>query len=142
VQWPEVNVWLPAASAIGGALVASLAPIVVGIMNARAEARRERLRLAVQLGIEEHRHLMETARVRAKTVGAATPIGVPPVSATVLYHIQMLDLLQSLGDLEPKDFVWLRERAKAIYEALAETSEQPEMPATAEAARQEGEGSR
>ena len=125
MQPPEVNIWLPAAAALGGALIGSLAPIVVGVLNARAEARRERLRLAVQLALEDHRHLIETARARAKTVGATTPIGVPPMSAIFHYHARMLELYQTLGDLEPKDFVQLRSQTKEIYDALAAASVDP-----------------
>jgi hypothetical protein len=113
----EINVWLPAVAALAGALIGSLSPIVVGLINARAESRRERLRLAVQMTIEDHKHMMEIAKLKAASRGIT--VGVPPISAVLAYHVEVLEAFEKAGTLEAEDFVALRARAKASYEALA-----------------------
>ena len=114
---PEINVWVPAASALAGVLAGSLTPIVVGLLNARSESRRERLRLAVQMALDENKAMMDQARVKAESTGFT--VGVPPISATLAYHAEVLELLERAGRLEPEDLVALRARAKAMFEALA-----------------------
>jgi hypothetical protein len=113
----ELNVWIPVLSALAGALIGSVSPVVVGLINARAEGRRERLRLAVQMAIEDHKHLFAMAQEKARTYGQT--VGVPPISAVLAYHVEVLEAFQKAGTLEPEDFVTLRARAKASYEALA-----------------------
>jgi uncharacterized membrane-anchored protein YhcB (DUF1043 family) len=61
----EINVWISALSALAGALIGSVSPVVVGLLNARAESRRERLRLAVQMAIDDHKHMMDEARAKS-----------------------------------------------------------------------------
>ena len=51
----SVNVLLPAITGLLGALIGSLGSIVTSLVQCRAEHRRERIRLAVQLTIEQHR---------------------------------------------------------------------------------------
>jgi hypothetical protein len=86
----EINVWIPTPSALAGALIGSVSPVVVGLLNARAESRRERLRLAVQMAIEDHKHMMDEARAKAKS---GVTVGVPPISAVLAYHVEVRDLL-------------------------------------------------
>jgi hypothetical protein len=113
----EINVWIPALSALAGAFIGSLSPVVSGWINARAESRRERLKLAVQMAIEDHKHLFTMAQQKARSTGAV--VGVPPISAVLAYHVEVLEAFQKAGTLEPDDFLALRARAKASYEALA-----------------------
>lgn len=113
----EINIWIPAVSALVGALIGSVSPVIVGVVNARAESRRERLRLAVQMAIEDHKHLMALAREKASKY--RQEIGVPPISAVLAYHVEVLEAFERAGTLEPADFVALRERAAASFKALA-----------------------
>jgi hypothetical protein len=112
---PEA-VWVPAVSALSGALIGSISPVVAGLLNSRAEARRERLRLAVQLALYDHKHLMEDARVKAK---AGARVGVPPVSAVLAYHAEVLETFEASGELTPEDFLRLGKGNKAVFDALA-----------------------
>lgn len=114
----EPQIWLPAAAALAGALIGSIAPVVVGLLNAHAEARRERLRLAVQLAIEEHQRMMELAKHRLST-GKSTDIA--PLSAILGYHAQLLERLQDVDSLTDADFELIRNRAKKAFHALAGT---------------------
>jgi hypothetical protein len=112
------EIWLPVASALGGALIGSIAPVVVGWIQTRAEARRERLRLAVQLGIEDHKHLF--GRAEALSTTHKRRVGVPPLSAIVQYHMSVLLILSKHEALKPNDFVELRNQSKAVFKALSD----------------------
>lgn len=51
----STNVLFPAIAGLLGALIGSLGSVVTSLFQSRAEHRRERVRLAVQLTIEQHR---------------------------------------------------------------------------------------
>jgi len=114
---PEINVWIPVLAALAGALIGSVSPVVVGLVNARAESRRERLRLAVQMAIKDHKDLMAVAREKAQKLGVG--IAVPPISAVLAYHVEILEAFERAGTLEPADLTAVGARAKASYKALA-----------------------
>ncbi len=107
---------ITAGAALLGALCGSLAPIVVGRMNTTAESRREHLRIATQLALAEHQHLMDQARATANRAGG--PIPVAPIAATFDYHLELLRLAEIGRSLEPEDFVRLRQRSKLVMDAL------------------------
>jgi hypothetical protein len=93
-----MNVLVPAASALVGVLIGSITPIVNGWMQARFEHRRERMRLATQLAIEDYRVAMEKAKNgRPGTL-------VPPLSLFVVYHTLLLERIASGKQLTPEDF--------------------------------------
>ena len=58
------NVLLPAITGLLGALIGSLGSIVTSLFQSRAEHRRERVRLAVQLAIEQHRIWADVDKVK------------------------------------------------------------------------------
>jgi hypothetical protein len=70
-----------AGAALLGAFLGSIVPGIVALTNARVETQRERLRLAVQLALAEHEHLMEQARETAKR--ASTAVAVPHPCSTI-----------------------------------------------------------
>jgi hypothetical protein len=110
-------------AALAGALLGSLATIAVGVINGRAEGRRERLRLATQLAIEEHKHLVEEGQ---KHANAGRNVGVAPISSMVAYHMALLERLKDGAELSPEEFIELRNRNLAIFTALA--AESPRRP--------------
>jgi hypothetical protein len=112
----DVNVWLPVVSALGGALIGSLAPITVGLLNSHAEARRERLRLAVQLALEDYKHLRADAVEAARRTGKLA--GVSPIAAVFAYHADVLNTFNKKGELTPEDLVQLNKRAEATYDTI------------------------
>jgi hypothetical protein len=83
----EMSIWVPAISALAGAVVGSIAPIVLGVIQTKAEHRRERMRLATQLAIEDHHANIEIAKINR---GKAW---IPPLSLRVAYHADLLELL-------------------------------------------------
>lgn len=115
---PEISIWVPVISALAGGLIASIAPIIVAWRNDRAETRRERVRLAVQLAITDHAHLYAVAKDTAAAHRGAT-IGFPPMSAVLAFHLQLIDALITTNNLGSVDFTAIQERAKKSYDALS-----------------------
>jgi hypothetical protein len=118
-----MNVLVPAIAALAGALIGSLAPIVVGIMQSQAEQRRERMRLATQLAIEDNRVAMQRAQLQPGRHS------IPPLSLYVLYHADMLELLSTGRAVTPEDVRRVRERSRAVMDATEESqAEDPKSP--------------
>ncbi len=101
-------------AAVAGALIGSLAPAVVALLNSRAETRRERMRIATQLALADHHRIMAEAQ-------AADPFGaVEPVAATFVHHLQLLELTaKGSMKLKPQDLQYLREHYAYIRQAVA-----------------------
>src|SRR5579863_7534514 len=91
----SVNVLVPAAAALAGALIGSLAPIVVGLIQSRAEHKRERMRLVTQLAIEDHKAAIELVKLNRR--GA-----IPPLSTYVAYHADVLALVAAGKSITPQ----------------------------------------
>ncbi len=106
-----MNVLVPALAALAGALVGSLAPIVVGIIQSRAEHRRERMRLAVTLAIDDQRGAIQLMKVTGTD-------SIPPLSTYVAYHADMLALVATGKSITPEDMRRARERSRARMEAV------------------------
>ena len=51
----EINVWVPAISAVAGVLIGSIAPVLFGLINTRAESRRTKRLRAVREMLEERK---------------------------------------------------------------------------------------
>jgi hypothetical protein len=107
---------ISAGSAVLGAFFGSIAPSVVAYLNSAAETRRERMRLAVQLALAEHKHLMAQNQVIANRTGQSVPV--VPIAATFIYHMQLLDLTEKSLEVKPQDLVILRQHNKYILDAL------------------------
>jgi hypothetical protein len=44
---------------------------------------------------------------------------IPPISAVLAYHVEVLEAFEKAGKLKPDDFVAVQARAQAAYQALA-----------------------
>lgn len=127
----EFNLWVPIVAALGGVLIGSLAPIVIGVLNAGAETRRERLRLAVQLAIEDHRHLRASAVAAARLSGREP--GVSPIAAVFAYHAAVLETFQKKKKVTPTELAKLYREAEATYDAMIEAQEASDAAAASRA---------
>lgn len=114
----EMNVLVPAVAALFGALIGSIAPIIVGIVQARSEMRQERMRLSTQLGIEDHKTMQELRAIRI--ANGKSDGGVAPLSSFVAYHADILDFIAQGKSLTPEQFVEHRKKASEIFSALNE----------------------
>jgi len=121
VDAPSVNVWLPAAAALAGAAVAQISPVIVAMLNARAETRRDLLRQAVAVAIEDHKQLIEHAQRHARATGQS--VEVPPLSAIVGYHVEILKYYQRKGRIDLDAFMESRSKFKEIHEAIVKSTD-------------------
>jgi len=121
---PEIpmNVLVPAAAALAGAFVGSLGPLVVGIIQARSEHRRERMRLAATLAVDDQRAAIELLKLTRRG-------SIPPLSAYVAYHADVLALVARGKSITPEDMIRARERSRAVMDAVeGAQAEDPKSP--------------
>jgi hypothetical protein len=86
----------PALAALLGAAIGSLGSFAGMWIQQRHQTRRDRLKLAADLGLADYKENL--ANLKTKQQGS---FRVPPVSAYVLYHAQFLDALAA-GDVTPE----------------------------------------
>ena len=118
----QMSVWVPVIAALAGGLVASIAPIVLGLIQSRAEHRRELLRLSTQLAIEDNKAALEKARM------ARGRVAIAPLSLSLNYHMRLLNLLATGNAISTPEVIELRDQCRALFEALdadAETNPPP-----------------
>jgi hypothetical protein len=70
-------IYVPVLAALSGALIGSLSSIGTIYIQTRISSRRERIKQAVELAIEDHR----AAREVAKMNGAGRTVMLPPITA-------------------------------------------------------------
>jgi hypothetical protein len=74
------------------------------------------MRLATQLALAEHEHMMSHAKEVATRKGIT--VSVPPMAATFIYHLQLLDLAESSLEIKPEDLATLRKHGEHLLNAL------------------------
>jgi hypothetical protein len=120
-----MSVLVPAVAALAGAFVGSLGPLLVGIIQSRAEHRRERMRLAATLAIDDQRAAIELVKLSRRG-------SIPPLSTYVAYHADVLALVATGKSITPEDMVRVRERSRAVMDAVegaqAEDPQSPQRP--------------
>jgi hypothetical protein len=125
IQTVPMSVLVPAVAALAGAFIGSLGPMVVGIIQSRAERKRERMRLAAMLAIDDQRAAIEMVKL-------TRPGSIPPLSTFVAYHADVLALVAKGRSITPENMVELRERARAVMDAVkgaqAEDPKSPQRP--------------
>ncbi|MDQ2653801.1 MAG: hypothetical protein M3Z20_12265, partial [Chloroflexota bacterium] len=106
----EPSLWIPAAAALAGALIGSLAPLLVALISARRERRQEIARLAFSAGLADMQHSVEVVKLNK---GKAR---IPPLSVYVLYHAEVAKLI--MDGIEPTKERMSMISAKTISLAL------------------------
>ena len=82
------ELWSPFLAALFGAIIGSFTSVFIVVVQTRSERRRDRIRLAVQAAIEDHKRVFEMA----EKIG--TDNIVQPLSSYIHYHARILDLLE------------------------------------------------
>jgi hypothetical protein len=108
-------IYVPVLSALAGALIGSLSSIGTIYIQARISSRRERIKQAVELAIEDHR----AAREIAKMSNPGRTLMLPPITAFLHYHEEVLRALDA-GPLTTNTLREIRNRNKAIMAMFEE----------------------
>lgn len=105
-----MKVLFPAVTALAGVLIGAGVSIFRDVWQSRAEHRRERMRLAVQLAIEQHRMWME--------IGKTSPIETPPLLITFLSQVDLLTDIANDREITPERLAQLHARSRTLHEEL------------------------
>lgn len=100
--------------ALLGALVGSIGSAIATGFQLRSQRRQDRLRLAVEAAIEDHKIAIEIAK---HNDGAQ----VAPLSGYIHYHARVFELLES-GEVNAENLRALYLEQDRIFEALREAS--------------------
>ena len=82
------ELWSPFLAALFGAIIGSFTSVFIVVVQTRSERRRDRVRLAVQAAIEDHKRVFEMAEKTGRDKI------VQPLSSYIHYHARILDLLE------------------------------------------------
>ncbi len=82
------EIYVPLFSALGGALIGAGVAVATVWIQAFHQTKRDRTRLAVEAGIEDHRGYVELAKAQHGT------FLIPPLVALIHYQAGYLDLLE------------------------------------------------
>lgn len=91
----QMSVWVPVIAALAGGLVASIAPIVVGLVQSHAEHRRELVRLAAQMAIAEKDAAIKFLQ------GTNASGSITPMPLNLVYLLGLLKLLEQRQPVSP-----------------------------------------
>lgn len=109
-------------------LVAALgvaSSVIVAIIQSRSEARRERVRLAMQAAIEDKRIAVDVAKEYVKKHGR--PARIFPLSASIHYHAKILKLIEK-EILTPENIRKLNEESNKVTEVIKGRSKEVLYP--------------
>ena len=98
-----------------GALIGALASIGTVYVQQRQQSRRDRLKMAVELAIQDYQHNLELARVSASSTGLAAFVA--PLDSYVVCHANLLDALVE-GSVTPEKIAELAVLRNAILDAF------------------------
>lgn len=107
------EIYIPLASGFVGALIGALASIITMLIQAKTQDRRERLRHAADLALEDYKLQLELANKSGKSVS------IPPVVLFLHYHIELMELMEK-GKVTPASLQKLAESNTEIHDAIKE----------------------
>jgi hypothetical protein len=112
------EVWIPFLSALLGGIIASVASIVSIIMQDHFRGKRERARLAMEAAIEEHKLMVEAAKIVK-----GRRVIISPLSAFLIDNLNLLKLAEK-DKLTPKKLRDLQKKMDEIAKVLEEDLEE------------------
>ncbi len=109
---PELQVpLLIGAFSLGGAFIGSVASIAALVIQSRFQDRRERMRLAAQIAMEEYKF---QADLISKNTGGGTLQG---IATYIHYHIGLMALIEQ-GKLTPESHKQLMDKNGEMIKAI------------------------
>lgn len=110
------EVLIPLIAALVGAMIGSLTSIATMWFQQRAQSRRERLKVASELAMQDYKNSLELARARGK--GAK----IFPVATFQHFHYEILTALDE-GKLNKSELHRIKERNHDLIRAFEEMNE-------------------
>lgn len=114
----DSNVYVPLLSAFGGAIIGSAATVSTVHLQLRSQDRRERVRQATSLALEEFKLRLDLAKT------GKGPSGVLPISVLCHFYAEVLAALDR-GDLSVKTMRDIQERNGELGKLALEISPLP-----------------
>lgn len=111
---------LPLATGFIGALIGSATSVITIYIQNKAQAKRERMKVATQLAIEDHRIAHEAAK------GFSGTTAIAPISTYVYFHALVLEALES-GTLDESRMVELGRESAKVFDALKKIDKEREQ---------------
>jgi hypothetical protein len=102
---------------LGGALIGAAASIATVTVQAHYQARRERMRVAVDAGIEDYKGALELAKLHAG------PVQLSPLSAYIHFHAEMLGALEA-GPMSPEALREIYRRYGEVRKVIREATDE------------------
>ncbi len=120
--------YIPLLSGFIGALIGAFASIVTIIVQSRAQSRRERIRMAAQIAIEDLKMSIETASKSGKRAS------IQPPTVYLHYHMKLMELLEN-NRLDAVTLRLLTEENRAIIDSLESLNREREEQLKGEKAK-------
>lgn len=105
-------------SGLVGALIGAAASIATVTVQAHYQARRERMRVAVEAGIEDYKAALEMS----KRHSGPGPLQLSPLSAYIHFHAEVLEALEA-GPLSPETMRDIYRRQSEIRKVIREATD-------------------
>ena len=105
------EVYIPLLSALAGAIIGSLSSIVSVYVQGRLQNRRERTKLALEVAIQDQKHMLTQAKAGEK---------IYPLSVWAYYHWKLIDLIDR-NKLTPDSMKKLQQQLMEMLKAVDDT---------------------
>jgi len=111
------DIYIPLFSALVGALIGAMASIITMWAQARIQDRREKIRHAADLALEDYKLQIDMANKSGRQAS------IPPVVLFLHYYLELMNLMEK-GKLTPERLKELSEKNAEIEQAINEANEQ------------------
>lgn len=110
------QVYIPLISGLIGALIGAIASIVTVWVQSKTQDRRERLRHAADLALEDYKLQLDLVHKSGKKVS------IPPVSLYLHYHLGLMELMEK-GNLNTDTMRELTKKNTEFHDLIKELNE-------------------
>lgn len=111
------QIYIPLISGLVGAVIGAVASIVTVWVQAKTQDRREKIRHAAELALEDYKLQLDLARKSGKQVS------IPPVVLFLHYHLGLMDLMEN-GKLNSDTIKELAEQNIKFSDVIKELNQE------------------
>lgn len=113
VELSALQLWMPAIVGLAGAAIGALGSIGAIWLQSRADRRNQRLRMAVDLALEEHKRALELALNQ----GSVTMVA--PILAFLFQQAHVVDAIDN-GKMSPEELRAIYEKYETLADVMME----------------------